>query len=200
MNRSELKAKAKQCLGGGIFQTNWLTALLGCIIVTAVTSLSAVTAVGPIIVLGPITYGLSLFFLNQARSGSAFNIVDLFAGFKDCFLDSFLIGLLTTVFTCLWSLLFIIPGIVKSYAYSMAFNVKVDHPDYDWRQCIEESKRLTNGHKGELFMLDMSFIGWLLVGALCLGIGTLWVTPYISATKTQAYLALTAANAAPVEN
>ena len=199
MNRSELKSKAKESLGNGLFQTNWLTALLACVIVGAVTSVSAVTAVGPIIVLGPLTYGLSVFFLNQAKNGGAFSIQDLLAGFKDYFLDTFLLGLMTTIFVCLWSMLFVIPGFVKSYAYSMAYYIKVDHPDYDWRKCLDESKTITQGHKGELFLLDLSFIGWLIVGSLCFGLGLLWLTPYMTAARTQFYLELTAANAKTTE-
>ena len=66
-------------------------------------------------------------------------------------------------------------------------DIKADHPDYDWKMCINESKCLTMGHKGELFVLDLSFFGWFFVGALCLGVGTFWVTPYMEATKAHFY-------------
>ena len=98
-----------------------------------------------------------------------------------------LLGLLSSLFTFLWGLLLVIPGVVKSYAYSQAVYVKVDHPDYDWRRCLDESIQMMKGHKMDLFVLDLSFIGWYIVGALCLGLGTLWVAPYHAATRTQFY-------------
>ena len=72
---------------------------------------------------------------------------------------------MTRLFTILWAMLFIVPGFVKSYSYSMAMYIKVDNPDYDWRKCIDESQRMMQGHKWDLFVLDLSFIGWLFVGA-----------------------------------
>ena len=87
-------------------------------------------------------------------------------------------------------MLFVVPGIVKHYAYSMSFYIAADHPEYTWNQCMDASKRMTAGHKGELFVLDLSFIGWFFVGALCLGVGSLWVTPYYNASWANYYDAL----------
>ena len=72
----------------------------------------------------------------------------------------------------------------------MSFYVAADHPEYTWNQCMNESKRMTAGHKGELFVLDLSFIGWFFVGSLCFGIGTLWVMPYYNASWANYYDAL----------
>ncbi len=79
----------------------------------------------------------------------------------------------------------------------MSFYIKADHPEYDWRQCINESKAMMYGHKWELFVLDLSFIGWMIVGALCLGIGTLWATAYQSAARAQFYESLKPVEAIP---
>ncbi len=203
MNREQLKTSAKTQLGGGIFKSPWLMALLYLVVATAITSASSIVLVGPIIVMGPIAYAQCKAFLRVARGEAAnYDLGTLFDGFKDDFGQNLLLGLMTSIFVCLWSMLFVIPGIIKMYAYSMAFYVKADHPDYDWHQCLNESKRLTDGHKGELFVLDLSFIGWLIVGSLACGLGTLWVTPYQFATKTNAYLYLlsaTPAQAIPVQ-
>ena len=191
MNRAILKDKAKEQLGRNIFGNIWLTALLVCLIVSAVCGIiSAIPVAGGIVTLiitGPLTYSLAYMFLKQARDGQKMDFADILAGFKDDFAQNFILSLLMGIFVILWSLLFIIPGIVKTYSYSMAFYIKADHPEYNWKQCLDGSKALTNGHKGELFVLDLSFIGWMIVGALCFGIGTLWVMPYISATKAQFY-------------
>ena len=76
---------------------------------------------------------------------------------------------------------------MKAYSYSMAYYIKLDHPDYGWNACISASRQLMNGHKWEKFVLDLSFLGWIIVGALCLGVGTLWVTPYMEAANAQFY-------------
>ncbi|MDO4811556.1 MAG: DUF975 family protein [Eubacteriales bacterium] len=189
MTRQELKARARAQLGKNIFGSIWMYALLACFIVGAISAAagSVIPGVGALIVIGPMSYGLNYVFLKQARDGQEMQLGDLFKGFTDDFGQTFLIGLMTGIFTFLWSLLFVIPGIVKAYAYSMAYYIKIDHPEYDWRQCIDESQAMMKGHKGELFMLDLSFIGWLIVGSMCLGVGTLWVTPYMEASHAQFY-------------
>ena len=189
MTRAELKAQAKAQLGGGIFKNEWLTALAACLIMTVITSAAGtiLTGIGSILVSGPLAYGLAYLFLKQSRDGQVMNIGDLFRGFQDDFGGTLLLGLLSSLFTFLWSLLLVIPGGVKPYAYSQAVYVKVDHPDYDWRRCLDESIQMMKGHKMDLFVLDLSFIGWYIVGALCLGLGTLWVAPYHAATRTQFY-------------
>lgn len=201
MNRKEIKEKAKEQLGRQIFGEKWLMGLLVCVIVAAISGLvggltSFIGGIGGLVIMGPLAYGLSYIFLKQSRDGEKMQIADLFSGFTGDFLQNFLIGLMIDIFVALWSLLFVIPGIVKYYAYSMAYYIKADHPEYDWRQCINESKALTKGHKGELFVLDLSFLGWLIVGALCLGVGTLWVAPYMAAAKSQFYQALVSATPA----
>lgn len=180
MTRFEIKAIARERLGGRIFGNNWMMALLICVIVTAICGIagSIIPGIGAVIVIGPMMYAQCLIFLNLARNGGAAEYRDLFRGFTDDFGQNFLIGLLTQIFAFLWGLLFVIPGIVKSYAYSMAYYVKAENPDYDWRQCINESTELMRGHKWDLFVLDLSFLGWYIVGSLCLGVGTLWVVPY----------------------
>ena len=130
---------------------------------------------------------MAFIFLKQARDRQPVRLGDMFRGFQDDFGGTFLIGLMTSLFTFLWSLLFVIPGIVKMYAYSMAYYIKLDHPDYGWKACIDESRQLMDGHKWEKFVLDLCFLGWIIVGSLCLGVGTLWVTPYMEATNAQFY-------------
>lgn len=114
---------------------------------------------------------------------SPMNVADVFRGFPEDFGGTLLLGLLSSLFTFLWGLLLVVPGIVKAYSYSQAFFVKVDRPEYDWRACMDESIRLMDGHKMDLFILDLSFLGWYIVGALCIGVGTLWVYPYHMAAE-----------------
>lgn len=191
MTRQELKFRAKERLGNNIFDHNWLMALVVVLIFGAITgvisTIPGIGAVASILVTGPITYGVLRLFLKQARDGMEMNIADMFCGFQDCFADSFLIGLLTALFSVLWSLLFVVPGIIKYYSYSMAYYIKADNPELTANQCIKASMALMEGHKMDLFILDLSFIGWYIVGSLCLGVGTLWVAPYHQATRAQFY-------------
>ncbi len=196
MTRSEWKASARAQLGGSIFNNQWLLALAFCLIVSVIVSAAGGLGlgIGAVIVTGPMLYAQRYVFLAQARTGGSIDMDDLFIGFKTDFGGNLLLGLLSGLFIFLWSLLFFIPGIVKAYSYSMIYYVKADHPEYDWRQCINESRRLMTGHKWEKFVLDLSFIGWCIVGSLCLGVGTLWVAPYVTATEAQYYLYLTGAS------
>ncbi|MGO5092986.1 DUF975 family protein [Clostridium sp. LCP25S3_F10] len=98
--------------------------------------------------------------------------------------------LLRSIYTFLWFLLLIIPGIVKEYAYSMVPYILADNPDIGAERAIQLSNRMTDGEKWDMFVLDLSFIGWYIVGALALGIGVLFVNPYVNATKAELYLTL----------
>jgi len=201
MSRFEIKAAARAQLGGKIFGSSWMMALLVCLILGVIEGAAGtiLPGVGALIITGPMAYGVCYMFLKQRRDGCKMDLNDLFSGFSSDFGQNFLIGLMSSIFIALWSLLLVFPGIIKYYAYSMAYFIKADNPDYDWQQCIRASKELTYGHKGELFVLDLSFLGWYIVGSLLLGIGTLWVVPYHTAAKAVFYDQLVG-GARPQEN
>lgn len=182
---------ARAQLGNSIFGNTWLIAVVVILIQGALSYLvnviPGVGQIATILISGPMAYGVASMFIKQTRTGEPMNIPDIFNGFRDDFSNTFLIGLMTTLFTMLWSLLFVIPGIVKAYSYSMAMYIKNDNPDYDWRRCIDESQEMMRGHKADLFMLDLSFLGWMIVGTLCAGVGVFWVNAYISAAHAQFY-------------
>ena len=190
MNRAELKRRAREQLGGGIFNNNWLLAVVSVLVFSAIMSVTSTTFFLPLLLLGPLGVGLTEVFKNNKRFGIV-KIEGLFSGFTKDFTGTLLLGILTNVFIFLWSLLLVIPGIVKAYEYSMAYYLKSEHPDWDWRRCLEESKALTNGHKMELFILDLSFVGWHIIGALCFGVGSLWVEAYRHQTFVNFYEELT---------
>jgi uncharacterized membrane protein len=98
--------------------------------------------------------------------------------------------LLTKVYIFLWSLLLIIPGIIKSYAYRMVPYILADNPNIGVEEAITLSNNMTRGYKFDMFVLDLSFIGWYLLGTLALGIGVLFVMPYENATNAELYLVL----------
>ncbi len=92
--------------------------------------------------------------------------------------------------TFLWFLLLIIPGIVMSYAYRMVPYILSDNPNIGYRRAVQLSTQMTKGHKFHMFLLDLSFLGWLVLGVLALFIGVLFVLPYINAANAELYLVL----------
>ncbi len=87
----------------------------------------------------------------------------------------------------LWSLLFVIPGIIKSYEYTMVPYILAENPQISTARAFELSKKMTDGEKWNIFVLDLSFIGWYLLGTLCCGIGVIFVNPYLHATHAELY-------------
>ena len=116
-------------------------------------------------------------------------MMDTFSGFDDfwtAFKTTFFVGL----FTFLWSLLFYIPGIIKALSYSMSLYILAENKGKPALECINESKAMTEGHKAELFVLGLSFYGWLLLCGITFGIAYIWVGPYMQATYINAYNSL----------
>lgn len=171
---------------------------IGASAASAAASVSSAPFVGPIFsfVMTFLTIGISFTFLDVIRKGrqqdmSFKEAFRLFNG--NDFVPVLLINILSYIFQYLWTLLFVIPGIVKFYSYSQAnFIYKDLSATRDTRSMgatsfITESRELMSGHKGRLFWLDISFIGWYIVGMVTLGIGFLWINPYINATKAAFY-------------
>ncbi|MGX8774639.1 MAG: DUF975 family protein [Bacillota bacterium] len=122
---------------------------------------SALSSLYILLISGAMQLGLTLFFLAIFRK-HAVQPVDMFLGFERYgkALGLFLFQLL---FITLWSLLFIIPGIIASIRYSQAFFILADDPDKGIRQCMNESKAMMKGNKAKYFLLSLSFIGWVLL-------------------------------------
>ncbi|MBF8807369.1 MAG: DUF975 family protein [Enterococcus lacertideformus] len=118
---------------------------------------------------------------------------DAFRGFTGLFIVGVvLLAVLISLFTSLWALLFVIPGIIKSYSYSQSYFIYYDVVTETGEKpkvldTITASRKLMNGYKGKLFWLDLSFIGWHILALLTAGIGYLWLNPYITATKAAFY-------------
>lgn len=130
------------------------------------------------------------FFVRAAENeGSDLNYLG-YCFQKDRYLNVLFTMLTRSIFTILWTLLLIIPGIIKSFAYSMVPYILADNPNMDYKRAIELSVKMTDGHKWNMFVLDLSFLGWYILGLLALFIGTLFVHPYVDSTYAQLYLIL----------
>ena len=134
----------------------------------------------------PFDFALQSFYFSAAERADP---VDLFSGF-DIFGNAFVLNLLITLKVIAWSLLFVIPGIVAAYRYSMATYIMAENPGMQATEAIERSKALMDGRKGDLFCLDLSFIGWALLATLTAGIGYLWLTPYMTVSRAAFYRSL----------
>ncbi len=182
----EMRAAAKATLSG-----RWLNPVLCTLVYLAVAGiLSAIPWVGyvaSLLVAAPLSFGYSVAFLRHVRGEDVDSLVTRpFDAFKQYsrYLGT---SLLTTVFICLWTLLLIVPGIIMGYAYAMTPYIMHDNPEMGAMDCIKKSKEMMNGYKWKLFLMDLGFIGWLLLCCLTLGILTLWVEPWMTCSHVKFY-------------
>lgn len=142
---------------------------------------SGIISLAQFVIGGSVSIGHNRFCLKLV-DGEQARFEDLFSGF-DIFGNAFVLNLLITLKVLAWSLLFVIPGIVAAYRYSMATYILTENPNMQATEAIERSKALMDGRKGDLFRLDLSFIGWALLAVLTAGIGNLWLVPYMTVSR-----------------
>ena len=137
--------------------------------------------------------GLAAFFLDALRSEKG-SFESFFKGFTEYLGTKLLSMLLMQIFISLWSILLFIPGIVKSYSYSMTPYILLDKPELSATEAITDSRMMMRGHKWQLFLLDLSFIGWILLSLLTFGILFIYVIPYMEAARAEFYRTLKGEN------
>ena len=181
MSRKELKAAAKQLMG----QNYW--PLLGAILVAGeiLAAASYAGAIGAVFV-APVSMGLLCYIVSMAQGQRAAFSTLFSEGFRGEYYLRRVGGIAWMyLFSFLWSLLFFIPGIVKSYSYALTPYLLATHPEIGAKQALKVSMKLMNGKKGELFVLDLSFLGWILLSGLTCGVLSIfYVSPYQTTTKT----------------
>lgn len=202
LNRPAIKAEAKSFIGQN---ARWWKMTLATIalyllnggisiyvnIVTVINRDDPSTTVGYsssviTLLLIPFTIAASGYYLNHIRGFNP-EWKSLYKEGIDNYGSYLVTGVLVNVFTFLWSLLFVVPGIIKSLAYSQANYVIHDNPRLKGKEAIEISKRMTNGFKGDLFSMYLSFIGWYILVGLTGGILSIYVTPYVETTAAMYY-------------
>lgn len=134
----------------------------------------------------PFTVAIAGYFLNHLR-GADPHWKSLYHEGIDRYGKYFVVGVVTEIIILLWTLLLIIPGIIKTYEYYFVNHIIHDNPDLDHKQARDLSKRMTYGFKSDLFILDLSFFFWYLLVAVTFGIATVYVAPYINCTKAMCY-------------
>ncbi|MBR5309507.1 MAG: DUF975 family protein [Oscillospiraceae bacterium] len=169
------------------FFSNPLIAFTTAFIIVSVLLVSLMVSLAwGFFVTGPIFVGQSRFYMEHRAFGSKFSKV--FWCFKSGrYLNCVKIIFLWELKIFLWSLLFYIPGIIKSYEYRMVPYILAENPNIDSNRAFEISSKMTKGEKWKIFVLDLSFIGWFLLGILTCGIGLFFLEPYIQATYAELY-------------
>ena len=209
MSRAELKKDAKEKLKG-----NWGTVILAIIIVGAITlfcnqvitnifgkevntnidGVQMKTVSGPGVVVNLVVscaiaaffgIGQSKVFLKVSR-GEKPSVEDVFSMGK-YFVPAFVASFVVSIFVALWTILLIIPGIIASYRYKLYQYVLIDNPNMKAMEVVSRCKEMMVGHKMDLFVLELSFIGWAILGVFTLGILYLWLAPYMNITIANFY-------------
>lgn len=166
----------------------WGLAVSGAAIYALVVFANVVPILGALVsllVAGAMSIGLARFSLAIGRKTPT-KLSDIFTGF-----DTFGVGLgaylLQALFVMLWCLLLIVPGIIAALSYAMTFYIIAEEPALGPLQAIAKGKQLMQGHKWELFCLGLRFVGWSLLCVLSLGVGFLWLLPYMLVTVAHFY-------------
>ena len=144
--RVELKDAAKQQIQGNIGMLFVIT-----LVASLILGAASFVIVGTLLLTGPIMLGLAKLYLQMVRESKKPTMEDLFSGFNQ-FGQSLALYLLIAIFTFLWSLLFVVPGIIKAISYSQAFYILADHPEMTASEALNESKRIMDGHKMDYFV------------------------------------------------
>ena len=169
---SELKAIAKESLKGNYGKAigAWFLFSL----------MSMVPFCSPAMQVGYFKFNSKLVRKEDTAAGEIFEGFNLFG-------KALWLTIITSFFIYLWSLLFIIPGLIKVFSYSMAPYILADNPQMNAREALQSSIKLMEGKKGRLFYIGLSFIGWSLLGAITVGIAYIWILPYMQATTAAFY-------------
>lgn len=186
--RAELKAMAKEQIAGKIgilFLISFIIFLISFAVSAILGRIPGGEIISTVIITPAFTISILRVYLNLAN-GISPKIDDTFSGFDD-FWCAFKVTFFVGLYTFLWSLLFIIPGIIKAYSYSQATYIVAENKGMPAHEAIRRSKAMMEGHKMDLFVLSLSFIGWGILGAFTLGILYIWLTPYMNATFVNFY-------------
>lgn len=157
--------------------------------IEAARSTSFITNIITIIVSAILEIAAIGVYIKMSRSPEPVKFSDFIEGFNNWARAT--LGILwQTLWTFLWTLLFLIPGIIKAIAYSQMFYILAEYKEVSVTKALRISIEITKGHKWDLFVMYLSFLGWLILSGFTLGILNLWLTPYMNMTYVNAYHAL----------
>ena len=199
MNTAELKANAKEQLRG-----KWAVAIATVLVANilidsdvmykvsekfGLIGLSISCSLISLFLGGVISVGLCKFLLDMTTKREEPRFETLFSQFN-IYLKTLGLNILITLSVCIGTILFIVPGIIVGLMFSQSYYILSEDPSKSITQCIKESVDMMNGHKWDLFYLELTFIGWWLLTAITVGLAGLWVAPYVKVTETNFYLSI----------
>lgn len=192
MNRAELKNWAKQKIKGHIWEILIPVIVAGILSGLTVGQKISIDSDGIMHFSGGVSLGLFFFFVQVGLASFMVKFVNGEKGeFKELFsyindyIRIFLTGLLETIFVILWSLLLIVPGIIKSFSYALVELLLADskYNELGANDILKKSQEIMNGHKMDLFVFELSYIGWHLLAIFTLGLLEIWIIPYYTTAK-----------------
>lgn len=164
-------------------------AIFGVVIAVIAVVVGMAALAFQIFVCNPLEIGVKRYTLQHIQANSS--LEDLLFGFRSNYLDNVKTMFLRNLYIFLWSLLLVIPGIIKSYSYRLVPYILAEHPEMDAKEVLETSRRLMDGHKWHTFVLELSFIGWSILSAVTCGIcGILIQNPYQAMTNAYLFKAI----------
>lgn len=175
-----VKEKAKE-----LVVDNLAGSIFAFFLMVVLTVLLDATGIGGIFS-GVVAFAYAIFSYELIKTKKA-KIGAFFGGIFKGFFKKWGASLLVGLYTFLWTLLLIIPGLVKSYSYAMTPYIMAEKPQMGINEAITKSREMMDGHKWQLFMLDLSFTGWMLLSILTLGLALVFVWPYYSAARAAFY-------------
>jgi uncharacterized membrane protein len=178
MQRARASLSGKWGLAVGTFFVYMLIVIL-------VSKIPKVGGLATLLITGPLVLGMTIFSLSLSRNTGA-KFEQMFEGFKK-FGTALATYLLMLIFIILWSILLIVPGIIAALSYSQTFFILADDGSVGGREAIRRSKKMMDGYKWKYFCLQLRFLGWALLSILTLGIGFLWLLPYIQVSQAKFY-------------
>lgn len=196
--RGQLKKDARKSLGSNLLKVIAVVILVGLVAGVAGTSALVMNSYNggllwwPVVfllVMGVVPLAAARFFLALAQKGRGAGVNDFFEGFNQIGAGS-LCTLWRGLWIFLWGLLYYLPGVVKAYAYSQSLYILADNPQLGVKDAVKVSMKLTENYKWELFVLDLSFVGWVILGIFTYGVGFAVGYAYYQATRSQVYLFL----------
>ena len=174
MDFSFAKERAKVLL-----KDNWLVAFAFIFLFEIIVSIASSITSGIIAFILSVSFTIAInnVFI-YAYLGKGYEISNFTKGFDKGISNRIALSALKNIFIVLWSLLFIIPGIVKGYSYMLADFISRENPEKSATECLDESRKLMDGHKMDMFLFDLSFFGWWILTILTCGILSIYVVPY----------------------
>ena len=195
MDRVSIKTRAKEQINNKIFQllAIYLVIIAASCLISIIFGLFA--GIINFILSGPVALSLATVYLGIIKKSRTPDVEDVIIGFKD---NQFGRSLITYIryrlFTFLWSLLLVIPGIIKSISYSQMFYLIAEDKKLEPGKAQKKSMEMMEGHKADYFVLILSFIPWFLLCAVTLGLAAIYVVPYYQATMAEFHVRLTKEN------